>query len=33
MNLDDLMKNLIWIALFIIALAGIFALFKKLGVL
>jgi len=32
MNLDVLMKYLIWIVFFGIALAGIYFLFKRLGI-
>jgi len=33
MNLDEFIKQLMWIVLFIVVLGGIFVLFKKLGVL
>lgn len=32
MNLDNLIKYLMWIVFFIIALAGIYFILKKLGV-
>jgi hypothetical protein len=33
MNLDDLIKYLIWIVFFGVALAGVYFMLKKLGVL
>jgi hypothetical protein len=33
MNLDELIKYIIWIALFIVALIGLYAMLKKIGVL
>lgn len=33
MSLDDLIKYLIWIIFFMIAIAGIYFLLKKLGVM
>jgi len=33
MNLDDIIKYLIWAAFFILALAGLFFMLKKLGVI
>lgn len=33
MNLDKLIKYLIWIAFFIMALAGLYLTLKKIGVL
>ncbi len=33
MNLDELVKYLIWVAFFILAFAGIYFLLKKTGVL
>jgi uncharacterized membrane protein len=33
MNLDELIKYLMWIAFFILALAGLFFMLKKVGVL
>ena len=33
MNLDDMMKYLIWIAFFILALTGIYFTLKKMGIL
>jgi len=33
MNLDEMMKYLLWIAVFAIALLGIYSLFRNLGVI
>jgi hypothetical protein len=33
MNLDDLVKYLTWIVLFILALTGLFFMLKKIGIL
>ena len=33
MNLEDLVKHIIWIALFFVALAGIYFLFRRLEIL
>jgi hypothetical protein len=32
MSLDDLIKYIIWVVFFLVALAGIYFLLKKLGV-
>jgi hypothetical protein len=33
MKLDELIKYIIWIVLFIVALAGLYAMLKKIGIL
>jgi|WetSurMetagenome_2_1015567.scaffolds.fasta_scaffold151898_2 hypothetical protein len=33
MKLDELVKYIIWIALFIVALIGLYAMLKQIGVL
>ena len=33
MNLDEMIKYIIWVVLFIVALMGIYIMLKKLGVL
>lgn len=33
MNFDELIKYIIWIVIFVIALLGLYSLFKSLGVI
>ena len=33
MNLDEMIKYIIWIVIFVIALLGLYSLFKGLGVI
>jgi hypothetical protein len=33
MKLDELIKYIIWIVLFIVALVGLYAMLKKIGIL